>query len=276
MFRRGVSATKKEEERTSCFLSEDHIRSRVESGDGGLASLHELLRLGAERLPLRVHSDSLRLGIPLHALVLLHTVQELLAALGVFHMLYPDMNPLRDDPIPDELVDLDTDRVRGHIPHTPGLSVVELVRHTLVHGTVRGDVHDLPDLVHMEEGLGLDRPCGGLRGGKREKEEEEEENIIIRRREGFRGWGGGREQTLLAELPREEMTSSSAVTKGVWHLLDFSVGEGRMEGRMGWMGKEEDENERRMSTGAEQEQQIRSARRWNGTKLNEREAEGRR
>jgi hypothetical protein len=54
---------------------------------------------------------------------------------------------LLNDPMTNLLVDHNADGALGHIPDNTSASVVELVRHTLVHSAVHLDVHIITDLV---------------------------------------------------------------------------------------------------------------------------------
>ena len=92
------------------------------------------------------------LGLLLLDLVGLDPVQEIGPALGVSHVLDPDGDPLGQDPALDALVDDDADGVLGHVEDAPGLSVVGLVGHSFLEGSVALHVHDVSGLVHLEVG----------------------------------------------------------------------------------------------------------------------------
>lgn len=61
-------------------------------------------------------------------------------------MLNTDVDTLRDDSVAVKLVDNNTNSALGHVPDDTSLTMVELVRHTLVDGTVTLDVDDLTNL----------------------------------------------------------------------------------------------------------------------------------
>ncbi len=76
------------------------------------------------------------LCLPLHHLVGLDTVKEILAALAVFDVLDADRDALGEDATLHSLVHDDTDGVLCHVEHTASLSVVGLVWHSLLEGAV--------------------------------------------------------------------------------------------------------------------------------------------
>jgi len=60
------------------------------------------------------------------------------------------MNTLGDNAVSNALVDDDTDGVRGDIVDSASLSVVELVGHTSLDGTIGNDVNVITLLVGDE------------------------------------------------------------------------------------------------------------------------------
>jgi hypothetical protein len=68
-------------------------------------------------------------------------------------VLHPHVDALLHHAGADDLVHLHADSTPSDVPHDASLSMVELVRHTLVHGTVGLDVHDVTNLEHRQEGL---------------------------------------------------------------------------------------------------------------------------
>ena len=61
-------------------------------------------------------------------------------------MLDSNMDALGDDPLPDLLVDDDSDGSGVDIEDGAGAAVVVLVRHALVDGSIDDDVNDVSDL----------------------------------------------------------------------------------------------------------------------------------
>ena len=58
-------------------------------------------------------------------------------------MLNTHVNALRDDAVSNALVHNDTDGVRGDVEDLAGLSVVELVGHTSLDGTISDDIDEV-------------------------------------------------------------------------------------------------------------------------------------
>lgn len=56
---------------------------------------------------------------------------------------------LLDHLSPDLLVDNHTHSPLGNIVHSSGLSVVELVWHSLVEGTITLDIHNVTNFIHF-------------------------------------------------------------------------------------------------------------------------------
>lgn len=73
-------------------------------------------------------------------------------------MLHSHMDALLEDAVSNALVDLNSQRSLGHVPHTAGLSVVEFVGHTLLDGSITNHVHDLAKLVCLCVFRELDQP----------------------------------------------------------------------------------------------------------------------
>ena len=75
------------------------------------------------------------LGLSLLHLVGMHSVQEVLPALAVLHVLHTHTDPLGQDLATNTLVDNNTDGTLGNVENTSGLAVVGLVGHTLLEST---------------------------------------------------------------------------------------------------------------------------------------------
>jgi hypothetical protein len=119
--------------------------------DGGLGHVNNASLSGLEGDSLGVDLDALSLGLALLGVVLSDSPLEGLAALGSAHMLNSDVNSLGDDPASVLLVDHDSDGVLGHVEDAAGLSMVELVGHALVDGTVGYDVNEVSLLVSLHD-----------------------------------------------------------------------------------------------------------------------------
>lgn len=67
------------------------------------------------------------------------------------NVLDADVHPLFNIAVADDLVDNNTDRMRGYVVYDAGSSMVELVGHALLLGCVGLDVDDIADAVIEEE-----------------------------------------------------------------------------------------------------------------------------
>jgi len=65
----------------------------------------------------------------------------------VLDVLNSDVDSLCQNPVLDTLVENDTDGSTGDVKDTSGLTVVDLVWHTLLHVTSTLNVNNVPDLV---------------------------------------------------------------------------------------------------------------------------------
>lgn len=106
-------------------------------GDGndglGLVTglLDEVSLAGADGLALQVDVDTLLLGLTLLESVLLDTLDEVLAGAGVLDVLDADADALLEVAVVDLLVEDDTDGGLGDVVDDTGLTVVDLVGHTV-------------------------------------------------------------------------------------------------------------------------------------------------
>jgi len=91
---------------------------------------------GLDGLPLQVHVLSSSFCGDLLLSVGLDTVDELLSALGVLDVLNADVHTLLNVSVADELVEDDSEGGLGDVVDNTGLTVVDLVGHTIVE-----DIH---------------------------------------------------------------------------------------------------------------------------------------
>jgi len=87
------------------------------------------------------------LSLSLENLVVLNTLNELLAAVRLLDVLNAEVDTLGDDAATNTLVDGNTNSATSDVPDDTGLTVVELVGHTLVACTITLDIDDITDLV---------------------------------------------------------------------------------------------------------------------------------
>lgn len=85
-------------------------------------------------------------------IVLLESVEEILSAGGVRHVLHSHVDLLRDDPSADTLVDDHAHCVFGHVVHSASLAVVEFMRQTLLERAITLDVDNIASSVDFEKG----------------------------------------------------------------------------------------------------------------------------
>lgn len=64
-------------------------------------------------------------------------------------MLDSNVNAFAKDPVPNTLVDLNADCALGDIPDATGLSVVKLVWHTLLDGTISDNINNVTELISL-------------------------------------------------------------------------------------------------------------------------------
>ena len=92
--------------------------------------------LGGVREPLaRPSFCASRLSLGLLNLVGVHSIQEILPALAVLHVLDTDTDPLGENVSTDTLVHDNTNGTLGDVEDTSSLTVVGLMGHTLLEGS---------------------------------------------------------------------------------------------------------------------------------------------
>lgn len=137
-------------------------------------------RTGTSRLSLQLDKGTGGLGLSTLLAVLLDTGQKVETGLGGLDVLNADTDTLLDLTVTNGLVNNDTEGTLGDVEDDTSLTVVELVGHTLLDGTVGLDVNEITDLVGLHVGGELDH-------------------------------------AMLAEVTGEEMASTGTVTKGMRH-----------------------------------------------------------
>ena len=92
-----------------------------------------MTRTGLSGLSLQVKVGALLLSLALLLGVLLDTLDEVLTGAGVLDVFDADVDTLLDVAVVDDLVEEDTDGGLGHVVDDTGLTVEDLVGHTIVH-----------------------------------------------------------------------------------------------------------------------------------------------
>jgi len=133
---------------------------------------------------LELHSLSGLLRLYMRIVIPLNAVQELLSAFRVSDVLDTDVDSLFNVTIADNFVDDDANGVWGDIVDNTGATVVVLVRHTLLLGSVGLDIDDITYAVGDEVGRQLDG-------------------------------------SMILEPPLEHVARTRAVTEGVRHLEGY-------------------------------------------------------
>ena len=119
--------------------------------DGCLCSLNYVLILRLSRNSLGEDLFTLGLSFSLLGIILAHSSLEGFTALTSANMLDSDVNSLGDDSASVLLVDHNSDGVLGHIENAASLTMVELVRHALVDGTISNHVNEVTLAVGLHD-----------------------------------------------------------------------------------------------------------------------------
>ena len=154
--------------------------------DGCLLDINNVGLLGLSRESLGEDLNTLSLSLSLLGVILAHSSLEGLAALTSANMLDSDVNSLGDDSASVLLVDDNSNSVLSNIENAAGLTVVELVRHALVDGTVSNDINEVSLAVSLHN-------LGEVNGA------------------------------VVSEALAEEVSSSCSVSEGVRHLYFLIV-----------------------------------------------------
>lgn len=116
-----------------------------ERSDGfGSGTLDLVSLTGEGRLALQVEVDTLLLSLLLLLGVLLDTLDEILTGTGVLDVLDADVDALLEVAVADDLVEEDTDGGLGDVVDNTGLTVVDLVGHTV--SSKKSSANDIPHL----------------------------------------------------------------------------------------------------------------------------------
>jgi len=107
---------------------------------------------GADRLSLEVRDGgAVLLALASGGVVAFHAVQEILTTAGMSDVFCSDADLLLFDPVSYWLGDDDAERAVSHVENASSTTVVVLVGHTGMNGSVGLDIDDIADLVDLEE-----------------------------------------------------------------------------------------------------------------------------
>lgn len=106
----------------------------------------------ASRLSLQLDGVTRGLSGSTLSCVVLDSLQKLLSTLRVLNVLNPHVHSLLDASATNNLVDHDTDGGFSNVEDDTGLTLVDLVRHTLLDRTVGLDVDNVTNFVDLQIG----------------------------------------------------------------------------------------------------------------------------
>lgn len=113
-------------------------------------------RTRTDWLSLQLDERTGSLGFSSLLAVILDTGQEIETALGGTDVFNADTDALLHVTITDGLVNNDTKGTLSDVEDDTSLTMVELVRHTLLDGTISLNVHKIADLIGLHIGGKLD------------------------------------------------------------------------------------------------------------------------
>ena len=99
---------------------------------------------------LAVHFDAVHFGLAFLHFVLFDTTEEIISTLGMFDVFDSQVDSLGDDAVAELFVDDNTNSSPRHIEHAASLSVVVLVRHAFVDGSISLHVNDITHTVRLQ------------------------------------------------------------------------------------------------------------------------------
>jgi len=106
----------------------------------------------ADGLSLEVrYSRAVLLALTTSRIITLHAIQEILTTAGMTDVFCSNADLLLLDSVPDRLGDHHTKRSVGHVENAASATVVVLVRHTRMDGSIGLDVDDVSDLVDLQQ-----------------------------------------------------------------------------------------------------------------------------
>jgi len=106
----------------------------------------------ADGLSLEVrYSRAVLLALTTSRIITLHAIQEILTTAGMTDVFCSNADLLLLDPVPDWLGDHHTQRSVGHVENAASATVVVLVRHTRMDGSIGLDVDDVTNLIDLQQ-----------------------------------------------------------------------------------------------------------------------------